>query len=303
MVTVVNIFVILFALVYVITQIISTRITQPLLLIRDEISRMKLGVRNEPILWNRNDEVGLLVSEYNKMIDALDVSLNKLAEVERQGAWREMAKQVAHEIKNPLTPMRLSLQHLEYAMSRKDNNIQEKTKKTIQLLIRQIDSLSSMAEEFSSFAKMPEPKMQITNFVEVLQDAVALMEREMGYTIHCDIPEATIEMQADPHQLGRVFNNLFKNAIQAIPEDRQAQVEVRLEVSKTTFTVTVTDNGKGIPIELNDKIFSPNFSTKNSGMGLGLAISKKIVEQFGGEIDFVSQENIGTTFTLIFPKL
>ena len=100
-----------------------------------------------------------------------------------------------------------------------------------------------------------------------------------------------------------VFNNLFKNAIQAIPEDRQAQVEVRLEVSKTTFTVTVTDNGKGIPIELNDKIFSPNFSTKNSGMGLGLAISKKIVEQFGGEIDFVSQENIGTTFTLIFPKL
>ena len=109
---------------------------------------MKLGVRNEPILWNRNDEVGLLVSEYNKMIDALDVSLNKLAEVERQGAWREMAKQVAHEIKNPLTPMRLSLQHLEYAMSRKDDNIQEKTKKTIQLLIRQIDSLSSMAEEF-----------------------------------------------------------------------------------------------------------------------------------------------------------
>ena len=303
MVTVVNIFVILFALVYIITQIISTRITQPLLLIRDEISRMKLGVRNEPILWNRNDEVGLLVSEYNKMIDALDVSLNKLAEVERQGAWREMAKQVAHEIKNPLTPMRLSLQHLEYAMSRKDDNIQEKTKKTIQLLIRQIDSLSSMAEEFSSFAKMPEPKMQITNFVEVLQDAVALMEREMGYTIQCNIPYDTIEMQADPHQLGRVFNNLFKNAIQAIPEDRQAQVRVNVEVRQAIFTVTVTDNGKGIPTELNDKIFSPNFSTKNSGMGMGLAISKKIVEQFGGQIDFASQENIGTTFTLVFPKL
>lgn len=303
MVTVVNVFVILFAIVYIITQIISTRITQPLLLIRDEISRMKLGVRNEHIPWNRNDEVGLLVSEYNKMIDALDVSLNKLSEVERQGAWREMAKQVAHEIKNPLTPMRLSLQHLEYAMSRKDENIQEKTKKTIQLLIRQIDSLSSMAEEFSSFAKMPEPKMQITNFVEVLQDAVALMEREMGYTIQCNIPIDILEMQADPHQLGRVFNNLFKNAIQAIPDDRQAQVRVSVEVSQATFTVTVTDNGKGIPKDLYDKIFSPNFSTKNSGMGLGLAISKKIVEQFGGKIDFDSQENIGTTFTLVFPKL
>lgn len=303
MVTVVNVFVILFAIVFIITQIISTRITKPLLLIRDEISRMKLGVRNEPITWNRNDEVGLLVSEYNKMIDALDDSLNKLAEVERQGAWREMAKQVAHEIKNPLTPMRLSLQHLEYAMGRQDDNIQEKTKKTIQLLIRQIDSLSSMAEEFSSFAKMPEPKMQITNFVEVLQDAVTLMEREMGYTIYCEIPSDNIEIQADPHQLGRVFNNLFKNAIQAIPEDRKADVRVEVVLAESTFSLKVTDNGKGIPKELTDKIFSPNFSTKNSGMGLGLAISKKIVEQFGGKITFESTENLGTTFTLVFPKL
>ena len=303
LVTIVNVFAILFALVYIITQIISTRITQPLLLIRDEISHMKLGVRNQPIAWSRNDEVGLLVSEYNKMIDALDISLNKLAEVERQGAWREMAKQVAHEIKNPLTPMRLSLQHLEYAMSRKDDNIQEKTKKTIQLLIRQIDSLSSMAEEFSSFAKMPEPKMEITNFIEVLQDAVLLMEREMGYSIKCEIPETEIKMNADPHQLGRVFNNLFKNAIQALSDERPAKVKVSVEMGSTNFTVVVSDNGKGIPKELHDKIFSPNFSTKNSGMGLGLAISKKIVEQFGGTISFVSEENKGTTFTLVFPKL
>lgn len=301
--TVVNVFVLLFAFVYMITQVVSTRITQPLLRIRDEISRLKLGVRNEPIKWKRHDEVGLLVTEYNKMIEALELSLNKLSEVERQGAWREMAKQVAHEIKNPLTPMRLSLQHLEYAMSRNDANIEEKIKKTIALLIRQIDSLSSMAEEFSSFAKMPEPTMQHTNFTEVLLDAVALMEREMGYTIHCDIPAENIEMQADPHQLGRVFNNLFKNAIQAIPEGRAAVVTVSVSVSDSTFTVTVTDNGKGIPQELYDKIFSPNFSTKNSGMGLGLAISKKIVEQFGGQIDFVSKDQVGTKFTLIFPKL
>ncbi len=301
--TIVNVFVLLFAFVYMITQVVSTRITQPLLRIRDEISRLKLGVRNEPIKWKRHDEVGLLVTEYNKMIQALELSLNKLSEVERQGAWREMAKQVAHEIKNPLTPMRLSLQHLEYAMSRNDANIEEKIKKTIALLIRQIDSLSSMAEEFSSFAKMPEPTMQHTNFTEVLLDAVALMEREMGYTIHCDLPAENIEMQADPHQLGRVFNNLFKNAIQAIPEGRAAVVTVSVSVSVSTFTVTVTDNGKGIPQELYDKIFSPNFSTKNSGMGLGLAISKKIVEQFGGQIDFVSKDQVGTTFTLIFPKL
>lgn len=301
MVTVVNVFILVFALVYIITQMISKRITQPLLIIRDEISRMKLGVRNEPITWNRKDEIGLLVNEYNKMIDALDVSLDKLSEVERQGAWREMAKQVAHEIKNPLTPMRLSLQHLEYAISRNDENIKDKISKTIKLLIRQIDSLSSMAEEFSSFAKMPEPKLERIDFNEVLQDAATLMEREMGYAIEISIPDQKILMMADPHQLGRVFNNLFKNALQAIPEGKTPQVRVETIIKSKEFVVTVSDNGKGIPTELYDKIFSPNFSTKNSGMGLGLAISRKIVEQFGGTIQFESIIDQGTTFTLVFP--
>lgn len=303
LVTVVNVFVLLFALVYMITQMVSSRITQPLLFIRDEISRMKLGVRNEPILWERNDEIGLLVAEYNKMIDALDDSLNRLSEVERQGAWREMAKQVAHEIKNPLTPMRLSLQHLEYSMMRNDDNIREKTAKTIKLLIKQIDSLSSMAEEFSSFAKMPEPKLNETDVVEVLQDAATLMEREMGGAIAINASVSQVWLIADAHQLGRVFNNLFKNALQAIPDGREAKVEVALRVVENHVIITVRDNGKGIEEELKDKIFSPNFSTKNSGMGLGLAITKKIIEQFQGSITFESQLDIGTTFTLEFPVL
>ena len=302
-VTILNLFILVFLLVFLVTAIISKRITQPLLHIRDELSHMKLGEKHEPIAWYRNDEIGLLVREYNKMIDALDDSVNKLSEVERQGAWREMAKQVAHEIKNPLTPMRLSLQHLEYSIQRNDDNIKEKITKTIQLLIRQIDSLSTMAEEFSSFAKMPEPKIEVIDFKLVLTDAKLLMEREMGQQITMDLPDSEIWINADPHQLGRVFNNLFKNALQAIPDNRVAQVKVLAEIKDAKVVIQVVDNGKGIPEELYKKIFSPNFSTKNSGMGLGLAISKKIVNQFGGTIMFNSTMDVGTTFTLSFPLL
>ena len=302
-VTILNLFILVFLLVFLVTAIISKRITQPLLHIRDELSHMKLGEKHEPIAWYRNDEIGLLVREYNKMIDALDDSVNKLSEVERQGAWREMAKQVAHEIKNPLTPMRLSLQHLEYSIQRNDDNIKEKITKTIQLLIRQIDSLSTMAEEFSSFAKMPEPKIEVIDFKLVLTDAKLLMEREMGQQITMDLPDSEIWINADPHQLGRVFNNLFKNALQAIPDNRVAQVKVLAEIKDAKVVIQVVDNGKGIPEELYKKIFSPNFSTKNSGMGLGLAISKKIVNQFGGTITFNSTMDVGTTFTLSFPLL
>ncbi len=302
LVTIVNIFILIFALAFGITRWVSNRITKPLIVVKNQLSRMKLGESNKPILWYRNDEIGLLVKEYNKMLTQLDESLNRLSESERQGAWKEMAKQVAHEIKNPLTPMRLSLQHLQFSMSRGDVNFNEKLNKTIGLLIRQIDSLSSMAEEFSSFAKMPDPVLERINLTAVLMDSIALNEKEMGQSILAQFPETPIFIWADPHQLVRIFNNLFKNAIQAIPEDRIGEISVQMVVEGSQYVkIQVIDNGKGIPENLYGKIFSPNFSTKNSGMGLGLAISKKIIEQFNGSIEFVSELDRGTTFTLKFP--
>jgi two-component system, NtrC family, nitrogen regulation sensor histidine kinase NtrY len=304
LVTVVNIFILIFAIALIITQLVSSRITQPLIVIKNQLSRTKLGERNKPIIWNRNDEIGLLVKEYNKMLTQLDESLNRLSESERQGAWREMAKQVAHEIKNPLTPMRLSLQHLQFSMARGDDNLKEKLAKTIELLIRQIDSLSTMAEEFSSFAKMPDPIMERTNLTTVLSDSISLNEKEMGQSIVSLLTENPIFIQADPHQLVRIFNNLLKNAIQAIPEDRKGEIRVEMwQESPKMVIIQVIDNGKGIPENLYNKIFSPNFSTKNSGMGLGLAITKKIIEQFNGTIDFESKVDVGTTFTLRFPVI
>jgi signal transduction histidine kinase len=302
-VAIINLFALIFAASLILTNVVSKRISEPLLLIGSKLAKTKLGQRNQPIQWEGEDEIGQLVSEYNRMLAQLDESLNKLAATEREGAWREMAKQVAHEIKNPLTPMRLSLQHLQYSMNRGDDNLKEKISKTADLLIRQIDSLSNMAEEFSSFAKMPEPKLEPTDITQVLADAIALNEREMGFSIEADLCESEIEILADAHQLVRVFNNLLKNAIQAIPDDRKGKIQVVLTLSPNNgkVIIKVKDNGKGIPPELFNKIFSPNFSTKNSGMGLGLAITRKIVEQFSGSIDFETKLDEGTTFTLVFP--
>ncbi|MCX8483979.1 MAG: hypothetical protein RL747_201 [Bacteroidota bacterium] len=300
-VTIINLFALVFAIMIVIAYLVAQRIALPLNLIRKQLASVKIGERNQPLEWDKNDEIGLLVKEYNKMIVELENSLNLLAESERQGAWREMAKQVAHEIKNPLTPMRLSLQHLQFSLQRNDDQLKEKIQKTSELLIRQIDSLAQMAEEFSSFAKMPEPKLEEVNVVQVVSDAVLLLGKESDMPIAWRYEQEDVRVMADPLQLGRVFTNILKNAIQSIPEGRTAEIAAELTLRDQRVKVEFRDNGKGIPESLRDKIFSPNFSTKNSGMGLGLAISRKIVEQLGGEIAYQTKEGVGTTFTIVLP--
>lgn len=299
--TVINLFALVFALAALVAYVIAHRITEPLNLIRRQMGLVKLGAKNAPIPWQHNDEIGLLIAEYNKMINALDESSNKLAEGERQGAWREMAKQVAHEIKNPLTPMKLSLQHLQYAIQRKDPNVEEKIRKTTDLLINQIDSLSKMAEEFSAFAKMPEAQLETVVLSELLDNAVGLFEEEEDFTIQYRPISNKILVSADPHQLSRVFTNIIKNAVQAIPENEHGLLNIHGEIEDQNIKISFVDNGKGISPELGSKIFNPNFSTKNSGMGLGLAISRKMVEQFHGSIHFTSIEGKGSTFFVILP--
>lgn len=295
-VTLINLFVLVFALAAIVAFILARRITEPLNLIRKQMGVLKFGTRNAPLAWDKKDEIGLLIDEYNHMLLKLEESTNKLAESERQGAWREMAKQVAHEIKNPLTPMKLSLQHLQYAISRKDEHLEDKIKKTSALLIDQIDSLSKMAEEFSSFAKMPEARLEVVSLKGILERCIHLMEKDHHCIVTYDLPAESLKVMVDPHQLGRVFTNIIKNAQQAMEEKSNASLNIGYKTENNCITLNFSDNGKGIPAELNDKIFSPNFSTKNSGMGLGLAISKKIIEGFNGKIWFESELNHGTTF-------
>jgi two-component system, NtrC family, nitrogen regulation sensor histidine kinase NtrY len=300
-VALVKLFALVFALSAIVAYFLSQRIIRPLNLIRKQMGLVKLGGRNQPMDWKNNDEIGQLVHEYNKMIGQLEESLDRLADSERQGAWREMAKQVAHEIKNPLTPMKLSLQHLQYAWQRKDPEIDRKFSKTSELLIHQIDALSKMAEEFSSFAKMPEAHLEEIDLRAILNQAVHLFEREPNLRIHTRIPEQEMRVNADTDQLLRVFTNIIKNAAQAIPEQEEGRLDIAVEKVNGFVSIAFKDNGKGIEPALYDKIFSPNFSTKNSGMGLGLAISRKITESFGGSIGFNSTLGKGTTFTVKIP--
>ena len=299
--TLINLFALVFALTAILAYLIGQRIIRPLNTIRKEFGSVKLGKEYSPILYKNNDEIGLLINEYNKMLLELEASTNKLAESERQGAWREMAKQVAHEIKNPLTPMKLSLQHLQLVIQQGGDQMKERANKTANLIISQIESLAAMAEEFSSFAKMPEAQTEITDICQELSDACHLFNTEDKVKITKDIPNTSVFVNVDQQQIGRVFNNILKNAIQSIPEDRIGEIHCQIELKNDQVLIRIKDNGSGIPEELYPRIFSPNFSTKNSGMGLGLAMSKKIIEQFQGTISFKSETNVGTEFIIRLP--
>ncbi len=298
----INVYVLLFVIAVLVTLFISSRITKPLLLIQEKLSKVRLGKRNEPINYTRKDEIGQLVREYNRMLDELTISAEKLAQSERESAWKEMARQVAHEIKNPLTPMKLSVQHLQRAWAEGRSDKEELLEKTARTIISQIDTLSTIATEFSNFARMPDAKIQKVNIGEVLEQSVSLFRDTPDVDIESNAAGQNIYVMADPDQLMRAFSNLLKNAVQAIPESRRGLIQVEIQRSQDDYcTIRVSDNGNGIPENQRDKIFSPNFTTKSSGMGLGLSMVKNIVETTKGTIWFTSGYEQGTSFFIRLP--
>lgn len=301
MVALVNIYVLFFVLAIVIAVIISRRISKPIQLIRDRISAIQLGKSNEIIEWNRDDEIGDLIAEYNRMIIELSRSANLLAKSEREGAWREMAKQVAHEIKNPLTPMKLSVQYLEKAWDEKSEDWEERLKRFSRTIIDQIDTLSAIASEFSDFAKMPRKRVERVNLVTVIRNSLSLFDDVQNIDFKFDFIEKSCVVDADRAQLLRVFNNLIKNSIQAIGNKQDGEIMIDIFERNGFFKIKVADNGSGISKEMADKIFSPSFTTKTSGMGLGLSIVRSIIIEAGGEISFESEEGKGATFIIQLP--
>jgi len=302
LVALINIYVLLFALSIVTAIFISNYVTKPLKLIQDKLSKIKLGRTNEPIEWKENDEIGSLVSEYNRMIAELSKSADLLAKSERESAWREMAKQVAHEIKNPLTPMKLSVQHLQRTWNDHAPDMDLKMERLTKTIIEQIDTLSNIATEFSNFAKMPKANLEKINIKELIVNTIALFYDSENLEITF---ESAVDSEAfvfaDKEQILRVFNNLIKNANQAIPEDRKGKIMVALKKEKMQCLISVSDNGNGIDEEVLDKIFVPNFTTKTGGMGLGLAMVKNIVETANGRIWFETKAGFGTTFFVSLP--
>ena len=298
----INLYVLLFLASIIAAVFIANQITRPLVLIQQNLQKMQLGKRNEPIHYTRKDEIGSLVVEYNKKVEELALSAELLARSERESAWREMAKQIAHEIKNPLTPMKLNIQYLQRSKG-KDEDYNEYLERVTNTLIEQIDNLSNIATEFSNFAKIPRATNQIFRLADQINKTIDLYETYKQAEIIFEPNDcAHAEVNADKEQLSRAIINLIKNAIQSVPEERTAKIKLELKRKNKMVLISVSDNGTGIPVDLRHKLFTPSFTTKTSGMGLGLAIVKNIVENFAGKIWFETELDQGTTFYIEIPE-
>ena len=280
--------------------LLSKYITKSLKTISDKINTTRLEKRNKRIdVDDTSEEISTLVNSYNSMIDELEESAVQLARSEREQAWREMAKQVAHEIKNPLTPMRLTVQNFQRKFNPEDENIHSKVDEYSKTLIQQIDTMSSIASAFSNFAKMPAQQNETLNVVKIVKLALDIFNED--YIVFTADKEEIIA-EFDRTQLIRVVTNLVKNGIQAIPDEQTPKIVINVGDDNSNVVITVSDNGSGVSEENKDKVFEPKFTTKTSGMGLGLAMVKNIVETYKGSITFVSEKDKGTTFKVSFPK-
>ena len=296
-------YILLFLVAAAMAFLLSRNITRSLDIITKRIRKTKLGQYNEPIEWQNSDEIGELVNEYNRMLKQLEISALKLAQSERESAWREMAQQVAHEIKNPLTPMKLRVQQLERTWKEKPEEFNGRLNAFSESMIEQIDALARIANEFSHFAKMPKPNLALENLDTTLHSVIELFDnvQQVKITYRAQLLHAALVL-VDKDQLIRVLNNLLNNAIQAIPTGRDGEIDVCLRVSEHHVIVRIQDNGVGITQENKQRIFVPNFTTKSNGTGLGLAMVKTIVEQNQGSVFFRSKEEKGASFFISLPR-
>jgi nitrogen fixation/metabolism regulation signal transduction histidine kinase len=260
---------------------------------------------SDKIDWHKNDEVGQLVNAYNVAIDELQKSYEKLRKTEREVAWREMAKQVAHEIKNPLTPMKLSLQYLQRAGKLQPELIHTLLPKLTMTIMEQINTLDEIATSFSQFASMPNPQNITFNLVDLLQQSLDMHKHHFddnNDSFYCNIEADSYPIFADKNQIQRVINNLLMNSVQAIPTEKNGKISIRLfQMKNDLVRLEIEDNGEGVDIETQQKIFSPYFTTKSSGTGLGLAMCKDIIENAGGNIGFSSSPSMGACFWIEMP--
>ncbi|UYZ59286.1 sensor histidine kinase [Hymenobacter latericus] len=298
--TILNIFTVMFILFLFLTFVATRVLTQPLKLITEKLRHTTLTGQNEPLAYESNDEIGLLVREYNTMLHKLEDSKQELAMQEKEAAWREMARQVAHEIKNPLTPMKLSLQFLQRALAEKRDNIEEMMGRISQTLITQIDVLTDIATSFSNFTNLPAMRPERLGIASVLRRCVAL-HQHVRMEVEPGAEDAVV--YADESLIVRTFNNLLLNALQAVPEERKPEVVARVQLPAPGLVrISIEDNGSGIADDVRDNVFKPNFTTKEKGSGIGLAVARRGIESAGGKIWFETTEGLGTTFFIELPQ-
>ncbi len=295
------VFILLLAVSTVLAIFISNWLTEPLRILQESFAAVKFGEHNQSISYDKEDEIGALVKEYNQKLAELELAAQQLARSERESAWREMAKQVAHEIKNPLTPMKLSVQQLLRSYDPNDPESEERLKRVANSMIEQIDALTKIANEFSNFAKMPQLMNERMNIVPVIEGVCQLFS-DSGVKLKFETFADKVYGDIDKDQFVRVFNNLIKNAVQSIHPEAEGEIIVRIIDHVNQVKIEIEDNGQGIEEEMRSKIFVPYFTTKGTGTGLGLAMVKQIIENHGGSIFFDSVIGKGTCFTIMLPK-
>ena len=289
----------LLVLSIIISYFISQYMTKAISEIALKMKQTRLDKRNSKIkIKARSKEVNSLVDSYNNMVEMLDKNVKELSQSNKEQAWRQMAKQVAHEIKNPLTPMKLSVQSFERNFKENDKANEDKVQEFTQTIIQQIDTMSSIASAFSNFSEMPIQKGEKTNIVVAIKLALEIFKEE---NISFKSDEQTIIVEIDKPQIVRIITNLIKNSVQACQNVSNPEIKVHIKKRKDTVEIKVKDNGHGIPDEIISNIFEPNFTTKSGGMGLGLGMVKNLVMSYNGKIDFDTKLNKGTTFTINFP--
>jgi two-component system nitrogen regulation sensor histidine kinase NtrY len=299
-----NVYVFLLLIAVPIAIAVANSITNPLAVIGEKLKEFKLGSTHEPLEWKSRDELGDLILEYNKMIEQVEESAKMLAESEREGAWRDMARQVAHEIKNPLTPMKLNIQYLLHAFQSDPENIAPLLQRVSKTMIEQIDSLSLIASEFSNFANISRAEPIVFSINEMSKSVHDLFKDNSEHKFNLfQMTDDSLDVFADKNQVMRVLTNLVKNAMQSIPPERSGEVGMCIYKKDNKAIVKISDNGVGIPDDLKDKIFKPYFTTKGAGTGLGLVISKNIIEAANGTIYFETEANKGTDFYVELPLI
>lgn len=291
-----NIYVLAFMVVSLGVALLANWLTRPLRLLQKQFLQIGLNKKDNSIKYDKNDEIGLLISAYNNMLVKLQQSADKLAQSEREGAWKEMARQVAHEIKNPLTPMKLSIQHVQRLMETDPKEAAAHMRKITTVLLEEIDALSRIATEFSNFSQLPAPRFETIEMVGFIHSVLPLYAAHASIKIEFNSAADKAYVRADKDQVLRVLNNLVNNAVQALYDNEEGHILLALSIEEDKVMVSVADNGVGIDESLKPKIFQPNFSTKSYGTGLGLAMCKRIIEQHGGEIWFDSKPGEGTVF-------
>ena len=298
--TLYQIYFIMLVVAIVLAYFISRYVTRSIETIRLKINQTGLLKKNEKILLkNATKEIDSLVNSYNKMIDDLEDSAEKLAKNEREQAWQEMARQVAHEIKNPLTPMRLTVQSFQRTSSLDSKEEKNKLNDFCDTLIEQIDTMSSVATSFSDFATLPKTQLEKSDIVDATKKVVEIFEQN---NINFQSSKESIVIKLDKEQWIRVMTNLIKNSIQAIPSDREQNINVEISDSTNSVKILVSDNGLGVLEKNKEKIFEPKFTTKTDGMGLGLGIVKNIINSHRGKISYKSKQKKGTKFIISLPK-